>query len=794
MASFFRRSSVSSSTSESSVSSKKSSKLSVRPEQLSFSSTASPNSRLLSLSLDDSAAPISRAGSGRTRSVSNGQPKLATPIVQERTQSPEPVSDECDHSASEDSESAESESDDEQPIKPVINHKNDDAPHGKHSNGGFHRPTSKATAKQHEQNHASKKLHVRLAEEGRAAVPTHRVKLNKPLDKLTFDDVALTEQELRDDIAQTRNALHLFLDSSMFAAEEICLSGADSRLYYSLGFALIQVIKSLATFEPEDLAMAIQCCKNTATITSLLRKKDHGALENVGRLVKGSTSVNSIRGMTLVQRHAELIFAEATLLKAVIGIIYSGDFIAFLKEALNMRNAYSIYRTLARYVETADADNGGVPDPTIDEDFRSGVFLGNGLISMILSLLPSTVLKIMEVFGFTGDREYALKTLMKGGKWVAGQKEPGMSPEKEGIRRQICDMVLLAYHLVIASYLPVGGVDVPTADAILHYNLERYPKGVFFLYFSGRLYSTQGLLETAYKQFHLAINAQKEYIQLQHICHWDLGLVSLAMGDWSNGYECFNILNKDSNWSKAIYAYAKATSLYEQKKEIKRADEIMRDVPDLMQRIAGKSIPLEKFVARRAKKYVHQGNRLVLPGIELGYVLNCLGMAPRFALFETHLHQISVVLAELHACKDPATWGKNGDEYWDDYCLAHLLRGIVLRFIAHPEAHTVARPVKSQIPTKEADEQALISYNNVISNGTKIQHDQFLVWFAHYELGRLYDSMGQYARAAQEYELVLSGKNLETANKKDKGKVSLQNMCVLRSNSALVTLRMDKKI
>ena len=101
-----------------------------------------------------------------------------------------------------------------------------------------------------------------------------------------------------------------------------------------------------------------------------------------------------------------------------------------------MRNAYSIYRTLAKYVETADADNGGVPDPSIDEDFRSGVFLGNGLISMILSLLPSTVLKIMEVFGFTGDREYALQTLMKGGRWKAGQKEPEMSPDKEGIRRQ----------------------------------------------------------------------------------------------------------------------------------------------------------------------------------------------------------------------------------------------------------------------------------------------------------------------------------------------------------------------
>lgn len=132
---------------------------------------------------------------------------------------------------------------------------------------------------------------------------------------LQYDDVKLTDADLREDIKEVWKALHLFLDSQMFAAEEICLSGSDHRLYYSVGYSLIQVIKSLATFEPEDLESAIQCCKDSILITQLLRKKDHGTLESVGRLVKGSTSVGSIKNMTLVQRHAELIFAECTLLK-----------------------------------------------------------------------------------------------------------------------------------------------------------------------------------------------------------------------------------------------------------------------------------------------------------------------------------------------------------------------------------------------------------------------------------------------------------------------------------------------
>lgn len=113
---------------------------------------------------------------------------------------------------------------------------------------------------------------------------------------------------------------------------------------------------------------------------------------------------------------------------------YAGDFIAFLKEALNMRAAHATYRTLAHYVEAADAAYGG-EDPTIDQDFRSGVNLGNGMISLILSLLPSTVLKIVEVFGFSGDREAALRMLMKPGGWKAGAEKPAITEAEQGIRR-----------------------------------------------------------------------------------------------------------------------------------------------------------------------------------------------------------------------------------------------------------------------------------------------------------------------------------------------------------------------
>lgn len=218
--------------------------------------------------------------------------------------------------------------------------------------------------------------------------------------------------------------------------------------------------------------------------------------------------------------------------------------------------------------------------------------------------------------------------------------------------------------LVIANYLPVSKVDIPLARNILDYNLARYPNSIFLLYYAGRLYSTETRLETAILTYRKAIASQKEYVQLGHICYWDLSLAYLALGDWNNAYESLHILGTESNWSKAVYNYGQAIALLEQGKDLTRAAEMMSLVPGLTQKIAGKSIPLEKFVARRAKKFTDQGHRLTLGGLEFGYVLNCLGLAPRRALYEVHLQQVTAALAELEGVAEPSAWGQ-GDEYFD---------------------------------------------------------------------------------------------------------------------------------
>jgi len=110
----------------------------------------------------------------------------------------------------------------------------------------------------------------------------------------------------------------------------------------------------------------------------------------------------------------------------------------------------------------------------------------------------------------------------------------------------------------------------------------------------------------------------------------------------------------------------------------------MTEVPKLRQRIAGKSIPLEKFVSRKARKCEAQGGRLLLPALELAYILHAVSRAPRSVIAEQMLPLVGTALVELKRCEgSPEKYGK-GSEFWDDWCLARHLEGACLRYIAYP--------------------------------------------------------------------------------------------------------------
>jgi len=99
-----------------------------------------------------------------------------------------------------------------------------------------------------------------------------------------------------------------------------------------------------------------------------------------------------------------------------------------------MRTTISVYRNLLKYINAMDEESlasGGPPEhPAVDVHFRSGVYLGCGVATLILSLLPTKLLTIIELFGYRGDRKEALELSCRAGGWSADSSEPSVNASK----------------------------------------------------------------------------------------------------------------------------------------------------------------------------------------------------------------------------------------------------------------------------------------------------------------------------------------------------------------------------
>ncbi|KXN89075.1 Tetratricopeptide repeat protein 39B [Leucoagaricus sp. SymC.cos] len=609
-------------------------------------------------------------------------------------------------------------------------------------------------------------------------------------------------EEALGDLPGVSYALEVFLSSHMLESEEYChkMDVTKERLYFATGYGLIQCVKGLMSYEDEDLLAGINHTKHGNHIASQHRKKQAFLGSRLAGYVVShlSSGVSHIRGMTPIEQHAELVYAESLFEKALLGIVYSGDWLAFIKEALNMRTTIGVYRQLGHFLDVVDAEatarDEGPMDQTIDSHFRSGVYLGVGLSHIILSLMPGKLMTFVELFGYHGDRKLGLETLMKAGGWTYDKDEPEISAKEEGVRRTICDMVLLIFHLVLSSFT-FDCVDITVADKILKWNLKRYPNGVFFLFGAGRLALCRSQPAKAVYYYTKAMESQKQYRNLHHISFWEIAIANLALWDIPSSLKCWTDLKAEATWSKAIYSYGMAVCLLEVGDDAgrKEAAKLLDKVPDLRQKIAGKSIPLEKFVARKARKFSQQGNRLALPALELAYIFLGIAHAPRDVIINKMLPEVENVITKLETSKSKPKKYSGGHGYWDDYCLAQFLKGVCLRYVAYPDPDAIFDPEEVvAIPNEQAAKQSQDAFRLVLDNGPKIELDHHIVYHTHYELGRLLACEGKHDSARHEFELVISGKYLEVGPSGRKGKYSMENALHMRCHAALDALHQKR--
>lgn len=343
--------------------------------------------------------------------------------------------------------------------------------------------------------------------------------------------------------------------------------------------------------------------------------------------------------------------------------------------------------------------------------------MGNGTFNLMISLLPSRIIKLLEFIGFSGNKQLGLQDLLIG-------------VEMQGLRQILCTMTLLSYHLIVCYVLSNQDGDLEFCNELLNKQLtvSWYMKVRFIIsnltLFSITEISQRRLVPVLQRSSRVHARQPRrgsDVVQKVVEITIELGAVSshLLLGNsmdqqfkarLEGGDIVFKlpggaqqvvevssieslIENSSSSLTyitfhlcRTMYSYQKASLMCMlnpnelTSSEKRTIDKLMQDVPVYKQRIAGKSLPMEKFAVRRAERYFQTG-KLVLPAIELMYLWNLFKItSKKFTLADGIYKLIEKTISGMEQNPDDPL---RKFEY-DNKALLLLLKGACMRHMKSP--------------------------------------------------------------------------------------------------------------
>ncbi|KAF9127173.1 hypothetical protein BGW39_006070 [Mortierella sp. 14UC] len=649
------------------------------------------------------------------------------------------------------------------------------------------------------------------------------------------------EKAMDEELAELRIVMDHALNNRMAEAEAL-LRGRHKpeSMYYQFGKALMDALRAILTFHPDEIEKAMKSFDLTLKVADKQRKTSSiaglGTVKAFGSWVIGSIGAGSFRGMSRIEKHAELIYAEATVLRAGFSVLYHQDFFSLLEETVSIRSAFAIFNGLKSYFDSVEAElkaGGDISQHHLDEHLVTGLIFASSLFNIAISFLPDIIISLLQFVGFPSDRDWGLELLNTAGLWDhrAGDDSPIEFQERlashtnEGMRRQICDIGPIAIHLIAASFLPFRHVDYSFAERINNYNLHKYPNSMVFNFLRARHAQVNTRLEEAIA-IHESIEVQPEWRNLKHACIFEQLMCAMMESDYDLACTKSRVLLRESNWTKTIFRYLAAITTLRRglPKEAKRVDELMAKVELGKQKFCGIEIFPETFCARKANRYLNENRRLLLPDYDFLVLWNGFDMMPLKSL-RVALSNIMVEVQRLDAllpasmlaiAESPLPKGDytieatkglfgafrsgvhtltrsdklaNYSHFYDDYCIAHYLLGLVAKQMAFfPE----------EVFDQDMCSLSVRAFKTVFRYAPYIQDDTYAYYFSHYNLGLIMMQLGQLDDAEAKFKYLLSTINPTLlglpALAAGKGRNSLEVLILAKAHAALFLLNEDRAI
>ncbi|XP_046407172.1 tetratricopeptide repeat protein 39B-like [Ischnura elegans] len=540
---------------------------------------------------------------------------------------------------------------------------------------------------------------------------------------------------------EAKTAVHYFFNNKFIEAKNILDPRANSSMYHSLGSCVFKFLEALLTFEQRHIEVASEALKQCMAVCNRHRKKST-LTDSLGKMVKRTNYDN----YSPVEIHAELCYAESLLLKSMLTFIEDETLVSFIKAGLKIRSCYGSYKECGNILRNRNWEK-----ESYKIHFESGVRMGIGAFNLMISLLPARVIKLLEFIGFSGSKEVGLKELALGYNLF------------NSLRQVLCVMVLLAYHLIVVVVLSHTDGDLNFCEEILKKELKIYPDGVWFLFFKGRLEFMKGNISEAIGWYEKSWKSQNLWPQFHHLCFWELMWTNCVCQNWREASQFADKLICESRWSRTIYSYQKGAMLLMIKdptaEEVKEIESLMKNAPQWKQRIAGKSLPMEKFAVKKTERYFAQGKTLLLPAFELLYVWNLFKvLGKKWQLVEGVYKLVEEELKLLN--------NKPANEYnADNKGLLLLLKAACLRAMGSPL-------------------QAEECIQSLLALEKSIKEDNYLIPYGVVELALLQKEQGFDDKAIQ---LLEDAKRIYTG-------YSLESRLHFKIHSALLELQSDRKV
>ncbi|KAI5067560.1 hypothetical protein GOP47_0018088 [Adiantum capillus-veneris] len=280
----------------------------------------------------------------------------------------------------------------------------------------------------------------------------------------------------------------------------------------------------------------------------------------------------------------------------------------------------------------------GVKEDTELHSLRIGVQFGEGAFNLILSLIPASYQKALEVMRFPANRERGISLLRK----VCAENHPAAP---------LASIMLLYYQTAIVGLLPFSSRHAKEVHELMDNMPSMWKSCSLFRILSSRLARYERFLEQATVMVTLApenpygLSERGNLRKIRSLMLDELGWCLLLQGKFSEAASCFSTLLQESVSFKVHYAFLLSSCLWEASESAQQqAGQLLKEIPDLVGLKKQQQLtPLEQYAVQVSSKFNATNQAPLFSALELAAVFSGFQYMDEASL-EAHKRLVEEVL------------------------------------------------------------------------------------------------------------------------------------------------------